>query len=164
MGHQRPQSNAYYGINFYGSIECVLHLIFKWYNCHTSPMLLDTAYVVQHIEITSTSDGMRFTSFHALFLLPQPPDWHWCLSLHLALGVLHGLAIINRGGWWLVRFVMVWAVYIHNTNALSFRYVSPTLLIIIIGAMTLGCVVSSLCSGGWERRCLHMQWKGGLIV
>lgn len=66
------------------------------------------------------------------------------------------------GGW---SFLSWFELYInHNTNALSFRYVSPTLLIIIIGAMTLGCVVSSLCSGGWERRCLHMQWKGGLIV
>ena len=42
------------------------------------------------------------------------------------------------GGW---SFLSWFELYInHNTNALSFRYVSPTLLIIIIGAMTLGCV------------------------
>ena len=73
--------------------------------------------------------------------------------------------LIEVDGRWSVLSWFELCVYtIQNTIAFSFRYMSPTLLIIIIGAMTLGFVVSSLCSGGWERRCLHMQWKGGLIV
>ena len=67
------------------------------------------AHVVQHIFETSTSVScvsprfMHSSSFHTLLI-------GWCLLLHLAWGMLHGLAIINGGGWWLVLFVMVRAV------------------------------------------------------